>query len=181
MSKRIDVTVVDTVMGLEIGVSLKGLNFVDQQSGNYDKNLTGRLYEMADEVRLVHEHLPHAFMAGVLFLPLSACNDKTAAANSSFANAVVKSRSRTGRLDAALAAHAPRCDAGYVGLYSLDRERSGARAGVVRFLNVCESPPQRGRPTVASTLSMGQMVDQIIDTATGTIGFKWATPELDSG
>src|SRR5262245_59455528 len=58
-SKRIDVTIADPVLGLEIGVSLKGLNFRDGSSGNFDKNLTGRLYELADEVRLVHEHLPH--------------------------------------------------------------------------------------------------------------------------
>lgn len=50
-SKRIDVTITDPVLGLEIGASLKGLNFVDEASGNYDKNLTGRLYELADEVR----------------------------------------------------------------------------------------------------------------------------------
>jgi hypothetical protein len=67
--KRIDVTVVDRVLGLEIGLSLKGLNFPDGKSGNYDKNMTGRLYEMGDEVRVVHEHLPHAFMVGVFSCP----------------------------------------------------------------------------------------------------------------
>jgi hypothetical protein len=178
-SKRIDVTVVDTVMGLEIGVSLKGLNFVDKNSGNFDKNLTGRLYEMADEVRLVHEHLPHAFMVGVVFLPLAACTDKTAAANSSFANAVVKLRSRTGRLDAALAAHAPKCDAAYVGLYAPDSMSNGIKAGVVRFLNVQESPPRRGRPVVATTMSLAEMVDQIIEMATGASSLSWAEPESD--
>jgi hypothetical protein len=39
--KRIDVTVVDPMMGLEIGVSLKGLNFRDSGSNNFDKDLTG--------------------------------------------------------------------------------------------------------------------------------------------
>ena len=75
--KRIDVTVVDEILGLEIGVSLKGLNFRDEGSGNFDKNLTGRLYELGDEMRLVHEHLPHAFMAGVLLLPIEAAVDKS--------------------------------------------------------------------------------------------------------
>ena len=89
-SKRIDVTVADPVLGLELGVSLKGLNFRDAKSGNFDKNLTGRLYELADEVRLVHEHLPHAFMVGVIFLPIASTIDKTEKGNSSFANAVVK-------------------------------------------------------------------------------------------
>ena len=75
--KRIDVTVVDEILGLEIGVSLKGLNFRDEGSGNFDKNLTGRLYELGDEMRLVHEHLPHAFMAGILLLPIEAALDKS--------------------------------------------------------------------------------------------------------
>jgi hypothetical protein len=179
-SKRIDVTVVDTVMGLEIGVSLKGLNFLDQGSGNYDKNLTGRLYEMSDEVRLVHDHLPHAFMVGVMFLPLAACSDKTPAANSSFAHAVVKLRSRTGRLDAALAAHGSRCDAAYVGLYAVDSSIQDIQRGVVRFLNVGQSPPQRGRPMVATTLSLAELIDQIVDLATGTSGVSWADAEIDS-
>jgi len=99
-SKRIDVTVADPVLGLEVGLSLKGLNFRDRKRGNFDKNLTGRLYELADEVRLVHEHLPHAFMVGVFFLPLDATMDKIKG-NSSFANTVTKLRERTGRLDPA--------------------------------------------------------------------------------
>ncbi|MBU6271258.1 MAG: hypothetical protein KGQ67_08150, partial [Betaproteobacteria bacterium] len=41
-SKRIDVTVVDKVLGLEIGISLKGLNFRDSNGDQFDKNLTGR-------------------------------------------------------------------------------------------------------------------------------------------
>jgi len=75
--KRIDVTIVDPVLGLEVGVSLKGMNFRDGQSKYFDKNVTRCLYETADEMRLVHEHLPHAFMASVFFLPIDATDDKT--------------------------------------------------------------------------------------------------------
>jgi len=178
-SKRIDVTVTDRVLGLEVGASLKGLNFVDSGSGNYDKNLTGRLYEMADEVRLVHEHLPHAFMVGIFFLPLASCSDKTDRGNSSFANTVVKLRARTGRLDAALAAHASRCDAAYVALYALGTEAKGYKAGIVRFLNVFESPPRRGRPLIGATLSLTEMVEEIVAKATGMDGVTWVEPEPD--
>ena len=65
--KRIDVQIVDSVLGLEIGIPLKGLNFKDRRSNNYDRNLTGRLYEMNDEMHLVHEHLPRAFIVGIFF------------------------------------------------------------------------------------------------------------------
>ena len=93
-SKRIDVTVVDPLAGLHIGVSCKGFNFLDVGGENYDKNMSGRFYELADEMRLVHEHLPRAFLAAVLFLPLPASRDK--GKRSSFAHMVVElQRERT--------------------------------------------------------------------------------------
>jgi hypothetical protein len=67
---RIDVVVFGPLVGLQIGVSLKGLNFADDRSGNHDKNLTGRLYELRDEVSTVHDYLPRAFMAITFFLPM---------------------------------------------------------------------------------------------------------------
>lgn len=181
VSKRIDVTVTDTVLGLELGASLKGLNFVDVRSNNYDKNLTGRLYELSDEVRVVHEHLPHAFMVGLFFLPLASCNDKyqEGRAASSFANAVIKLRARTGRLDAALAAHAARCDAAFVALY-VRGDEPGFRKGVVRFFEVSQNPPRRGRPKVETTFSLAEMVDKVVGSATNRTAVEWADPEDDT-
>lgn len=178
-SKRIDVTIADPVLGLEIGVSLKGLNFRDGANGNFDKNLTGRLYELADEVRLVHEHLPHAFMVGVIFLPIESAGDKTPAALSSFAHAVTKLRERTGRLDVALMGHAPRCDASYVALYTIGTEPNHFPPGLVRFFNVEGPPPRRGRPRVTQTLSLAEMVDQVVDSATFSGQASWSDPEED--
>lgn len=176
--KRIDVTVSDPVLGLEIGASLKGLNFKDGSSGNFDKNLTGRLYELGDEVRLVHEHLPHAFMVGVFFLPLDSVSDKKEG-NSSFANAVRKLRERTGRLDVALAGHAARCDASYVALYTTGVEAAGYPRGACRFLNVLSDPPRRGRPKIETTLSISQVVAQVVDAAMSSVNMKWEEPEED--
>jgi len=177
--KRIDVTVVDPILGLEIGVSLKGLNFRDGNSENYDKNLTGRLYELADEVRLVHEHLPHAFMAAVFFLPLASTEDKTDRSASSFAHTVLKLRERTGRLDPALHAHASRCDISYVALYALDDAASSISRGVIRFLNVENDPPRRGRPLIANTLSLAEAVKEIVVKATDSEGTTWGEAERD--
>ncbi len=178
-SKRIDVTIADPVLGLEIGVSLKGLNFKDARSGNFDKNLTGRLYELADEVRLVHEHLPHAFMVGVFFLPMDSATDKTYRANSSFANTVIKLRERTGRLDVALAGHAPRCDVSFVSLYTTGSEHQGYPLGITRFLNVENPPPRRGRPRVEDTMSLEEVVAEVVSRATFTKKIGWAEPEQD--
>lgn len=175
-SKRIDVTVADPILGLELGITLKGLNY--SVSGNYDKNLTGRLYEMADEVRLVHEHLPHAFMVGIFFMPLAGSTDKKIG-NSSFANTVLKLRSRTGRLDPALSAHASKCDAAFVALYTTGSEAGGYKRGLVRFLNVERAPPRRGRPNIASTLSLTEMVELIVQKATLSDTVLWDEPESD--
>jgi hypothetical protein len=179
-SKRVDVIVVDRIMGLEIGVSLKGLNFRDGGSQNYDKNLTGRLYELGDEVRLVHEHLPHAFMSGVFFLPLDAATDKSDAGDSSFARAVLKLRERTGRLDAALAGHAARCDSAYVALYTRGQEAGGFPPGLVRLVNVSTmAPPRRGRPQIANSMSLHEVVDEIVASATHSARITWSEPEPD--
>lgn len=178
-SKRIDVTVSDDMLGLEIGVSLKGLNFRDGKSGNYDKNLTGRLYELGDEVRLVHEHLPHAFMVGVFFLPLASCFDKTERANSSFANSVLKLRERNGRLDAAIAGHAARCDAAYVCLYALGADLDNCTRGTARFFDVRDPPPRRGRPQLSLTKSLGEVVEQVVNEATYAAGAEWSEAEDD--
>ena len=178
-SKRIDVTVADPVLGLEIGLSLKGLNFRDGRSANFDKNLTGRLYELGDEMRHVHEHLPHAFMAGLLFLPLAAVSDKTERAPSSFANAAVKLRARTGRLDVALGSHAARCDAGFVALYALGGEDGGAPRGACRLIDVAAAPPRRGRPRVEATRSLKETVGEIVSRARAETRVDWAEPEPD--
>lgn len=173
--KRIDVTVVDDLLGLEIGVSLKGYNFRDGRSNNYDKNLTGRLYELGDEMRLVHEHLPHAYMVAILFLPVGSTHDKTERAASSFARTVLKLRERTGRLDATL--HTPRCDAGYVALYSLGEDDDNFTRGTCRFLSTETNPPRRGRPKVSETLSMSEAVAEIVREATHSSAEDWGEAE----
>ncbi len=176
-SKRIDVTVVDRVLGLEIGLSLKGLNFRDSNGDQFDKNLTGRMYEMSDEMRLVHEYLPRAFMVGVFFLPLDSTVDKTERADSSFARAVLALRERTGRLDPSLGGQASRCDAAYVALYATGSEPQGYPSGVTRLMNVQSDPPRRGRPKVSETLSIEAVVQQIVSQATFSAATSWGEAE----
>jgi len=179
-SKRIDVTVADPVLGLELGFSLKGLNFKDKGSGNYDKNLTGRLYELGDEARMVHEHLPHAFIVAVFFLPIESTTDKSTG-QSSFAHTVAKLKDRTGRLDFALAGHAARCDSSWVAIYTLGNEPQGYPRGLARFFNVNSPPPRRGRPQVAMTLSLMEMVDAVVAEATQSTERRYSEPEPDNG
>jgi hypothetical protein len=161
--KRIDVVVAGELAGLQLGASLKGLNFRDDEGGNFDKNLTGRLYELADEMSTVHRHLPRAHMAGIFFMPADACFDK-GPGQSSFAHAVLDLRRRSGR-DPADPAHLSRCDFAAVGVYSpggsTDAERNMDR-GVVRFFAVDQAPPRRGLPTVENTLSLSELTDRML-------------------
>lgn len=178
-NKRVDVTVVDRILGLEIGLSLKGLNFRDSGGNQFDKNLTGRMYELADEVRLVHEWLPRAFMAAVFFLPLESAADKTPRAASSFARTATNLRERSGRIDPSLAGQAGRCDSAYVALYSTGAGSPGYPPGLVRLIDVRTPPPRRGRPRIADTLSIREAVEQIVARATFSAEAEWGEPELD--
>jgi hypothetical protein len=180
--KRIDVVVTGPLVGLQIGISLKGLNFADDARGNHDKNLTGRLYELRDEVSTVHDYLPRAFMAAFFFMPVWGCVDKTDAAASSFAHLVAELRARTGRLDPSVAAHAWRCDFAAVGLYTAGdpwESKAGLTTASARYFPVTKSggaenrPPRRGLPMVATTTDLGGVIDQMLaraiaDTASAT-------------
>lgn len=185
--KQIDVVVSSLVSGLQVGVSLKGMNFRDSGGMQFDKNLTGRTYELQDEVRVVHEYQPAAFMIGLYFLPIAATVDKKSeASTSSFARTVQHLRARTGRLDPTLPSHHSRLDLGVVCLYVPGDEeggigyRDGLPRGVVRYFDVRRNPPRRGRPIIDSTLDLVGLVQLVADEYAPDAGrVEWAEPERD--
>jgi hypothetical protein len=161
--KRIDVVVAGELAGLQLGASLKGLNFRDDEGGNFDKNLTGRLYELADEMTTVHRHLPRAFMAGIFFVPIDACLDK-GSGQSSFAHTVLELRRRS-RREPADPSQLARCDFAAVGLYAPGGGASTERRierGVVRFFPVDRPPPRRGLPLLGNTFTLADLADRLL-------------------
>lgn len=161
--KRIDVVVSGELTGLQLGVSLKGLNFRDDEGGNFDKNLTGRLYELADEMTTVHSHLPRAFMAGIFFLPIDACFDK-GSGQSSFAHTVLELRRRSSR-NPVDPWQLSRCDFAAVGIYAPGGNASNdrqIRRGVVRFFLVGQPPPRRGLPRIEDTHSLTELSGHLL-------------------
>jgi hypothetical protein len=167
-SKRVDVVVSSMVSGLQLGISLKGMNFRDSGGWQFDKNLTGRTYELQDEVRLVHEYQPAAFMTAIFFLPIASTVDKKSETSpSSFARTVEHLRARTGRLDPSLPGHYAKADMAFVGLYVPGDREPGCdyedtlTEGVVRYFDVMTDPPKRGRPRVDTTMSLSELVDGI--------------------
>lgn len=187
--KMVDVVVSSLVSGLQVGFSLKGMNFRDANGLQFDKNLTGRTYELQDEVSVIHRYQPAAFMVALYFMPLAAVEDKRSDRSpSSFARAVEHLRARTGRLDPTLASQIDKVDTAAIALYVPgDSEQLGdfeyedtLPRGVVRYFDVEADPPRRGRPTIDSTMDLDQLVDLIASRARpGAREIPWAKPEVD--
>ncbi len=166
-SKNIDVIVSDVGVGLRVGVSLKGMNFRDRKNQNFDKNLTGRTYEIQDEVRVVHRTLPLAFMVGLYFIPLGATVDKRP---SSFGRTVQHLRARVGRSDPWSATQSERMDMAAVAIYvpgddeSFEVTKRGEATqfsyadalpkGVVRYFDIQNAPPRHGLPQLDMTYDL---------------------------
>lgn len=189
--KKVDVVVSSAVSGLQVGISLKAMNFRDAESWQFDKNLTGRTYELQDELRVIHEYQPAAFMVAVYFLPLGATVDKRLTTTaSSFARTVEHLRARTGRLDRFLTSQLSRADLSAVALYVPgDRETIDDEVlyedpfprGVVRYFDVSVDPPWRGRPRLETTLSLTELVARIAEQYCAGEGepIRWAEPEVE--
>jgi hypothetical protein len=177
-TKKIDVLVGDLIAGLQIAVSLKGVGFRDQAQLNFGKNITGRLYELENEARRLHEYRPQALVVGLYFVPIGAVDDKkTRRTPSGFADIVRNVRAICGRADPHRQDEWHRIDVGFVGLYVPGDVESFVIAGtaerfeykdpfargVVRYFDVLTDPPERGRPLVDSTITLEQMVEGILD------------------
>lgn len=183
--KRIDVAVVHRLGGLRMDISCKGLNFRDGAGGQFDKNLTGRTYELEDELRSVRRLQPSAFVFALYWMPLGATTDKVSG-ESSLARAVVHLRARTQRGSFGSVRDPDRLDAAAIALYAptITGLPSGehVQRGVTRCLDVTTDPPRRGRPRVDTTLGLDELamawVRHYLD-AVGAAAPNWAEPEPD--
>lgn len=199
--KKIDVLAGDLIGGLQIAVSLKGVGFRDQASLSFGHNITGRLYELENETRRLHEYRPQAVVVGLYFVPIGAVSDKKSMRSaSSFADIVTHLRRMTRRTDVHRQDEWHRVDLGFVGLYVPgDRERftvrgtgpwkgrkfdyvDGFERGVVRYFDVWTDPPERGRPSTSDTMTLEQVVDAIALARAGPApqSINWSAPESDA-
>ncbi|SPE39275.1 conserved hypothetical protein [Candidatus Sulfopaludibacter sp. SbA3] len=100
-AKNVDVTFSTGESGLILSISVKTINFADQKTGNYQKNLTNRRGDTLFESTTLHRRFPYAVMAGFMFLDRRAAADQTAKRKSTFANTHTRLRTFTGRDDPA--------------------------------------------------------------------------------
>jgi hypothetical protein len=98
-AKKVDVTWATETDGLLLAISVKTINFKDEGTGNYQKNLTNRRSDMLMEAVTLHRRFPYAVLAGFFFLDRGAASDGTARRRSTFENAHARLRLFTGRED----------------------------------------------------------------------------------
>ena len=98
-AKKVDVTWATEEGGLLLAISIKGINFRDRRSNNFQKNLTNRRGDMLFEAVTLHRRFPYAVLGGLLFLDKDASGDETPRRRSTFVNAHARFRLFTGRED----------------------------------------------------------------------------------
>jgi hypothetical protein len=183
--KRIDVAVVHRLGGLRIDLSFKGLNFRDRRGDHYDKNLTGRTYELENEIRQVRQLQPSAYIFALYWMPLPGTSDK-ATGESSFARTLLHLRARLHKGAPGTAREPDRLDGAGVALYApndlLLATGETVKRGVVRCGNAFVDPPRRGRPRLEATLSIDDIVQGWVRTYLEGVGAAkpdWAEAESD--
>lgn len=98
-AKKVDVTWATEESGLIFGASIKTINWRDNRSGNFQKNLTNRRGDMLFESVTLHRRFPYAVLLGFLFLDAEAASDDTDGRESTFLNAHHRLKLFTGRGD----------------------------------------------------------------------------------
>jgi hypothetical protein len=100
-AKNVDVTWATEESGLLLGISIKTINFRDNKTKNFQKNLINRRGDMLMEAVTLHRRFPYAVLAGFFFLDAGAEKDDTGKRRSTFVNAHARLRLFTGRNDPA--------------------------------------------------------------------------------
>lgn len=159
-TKRLDVSVWDQQRGLLLDVSIKTYSFRDYDSkrkrlGRMTKNVVRNDMELRAEAAKIHERQPYAVLVGLMFVPFLSCTDG-GREHSSFAHMVLTFRERTGR-EGHDDRRFERFEAFYIGLY----ESAGEDSGYVRFFDVRQNPPQRGKPRSGDTVSFEELTAEI--------------------
>lgn len=100
-AKKVDVTWATEESGLLLACSVKSINFRDQRTGNFQKNLTNRRGDLLYEAVTLHRRFPYSVLGGFLFLDSGAAHDDTEQRRSTFLNACNRIRLFDGRDDPA--------------------------------------------------------------------------------
>lgn len=100
-AKKVDVSWATEESGLILGVSIKTINFRDNKTRNFQKNMTNRRGDMLFEAVTLHRRFPYAVLVGLFVLDAAAADDGTDRRKSTFHNAHQSLKLFTGRDDPA--------------------------------------------------------------------------------
>ena len=98
-AKKVDVTWATEEAGLLLGISIKTINFRDNRTKNFQKNLTNRRGDMLFEAVTLHRRFPYAVLGGLFCFDEGAYHDQTSRRRSTFCNAHTRFQLFTGRED----------------------------------------------------------------------------------
>jgi hypothetical protein len=98
-AKKVDVTWATPEAGLLLAISIKTINFRDNKTKNFQKNLVNRRGDMLMEAVTLHRRFPYAVLGAMFFLDKGAANDGTSKRRSTFLNAHSRLQLFTDRSD----------------------------------------------------------------------------------
>lgn len=151
-AKKLDVNYSTQDMGLGLAVSVKTINFQDEKTKRFTKNIKRADGELRAEAQDCHKRQPYSVLIAVILLPLEAAIDGIDSGSSLYHAWDVFSR-RGGRRSTD--ADPSLFERVFIGLY----ESAGPRAGSVAFFDVADEPPSRGAPD--ETVTFKSIVKQI--------------------
>ena len=143
--KKIDVNYSSARSGLELAISIKTINFKDENTGRYTKNTKRVDGELRAEAEDVHKRQPYAVLVAYLFLPIDAATDGKQSSLKHNAETLVH---RSGRTDTKN--EHSQIELAFIGLYSDD--------GTVSFFRP-EAVPATGLPP--NPLSFRQTLSEV--------------------
>jgi hypothetical protein len=144
--KKLDVNYSTTRAGLGLAVSVKTINFRDEKTKRFTKNVKRVDGELRAEAQDCHTRQPYAVLVAIILLPIEASNDGTDGSSLYHAWDVFSRRGgRTSTTDEP--AHFEKV---YIGVY----ESAGSQAGRVALFDAnLAKAPKRGVPTKLITIS----------------------------
>lgn len=137
--KKLDVNYSTPEMGLGLGVSVKTINFRDESTRRYTKNIKRVDGELRAEAQDYHMRQPYAVLSGLIFMPADAALDG-AGDRSSFRHAHEVFRNRAGRVSPD-GDHA-KFERLWLGLYGI----TAPHIGRVLFYDTMRDVPAFGAP-----------------------------------
>lgn len=149
--KKLDVNYSNPQIGLGLGVSIKTLNFRDEGTGRFTKNIKRLDGELRAEAQDYHVRQPFSVLAALVFMPAEAAHDS--ANKSSLRHAWEVFGQRSGRKSTTN--DASRFERFWLCVYSTD----AARFGECSCFDVGDEFPNVGLPT--TTVSLSQVLAEI--------------------